>query len=121
MAEPKTNISLRIGFERMKYLDMANIAFAEQNWTGCRGYLDAFLETIPETTKAATEIKELLNEIETTRTNQRNELNNTIKNMGYLEQRDLTERGNTQIEIEYVHSQKTICWKVALTHGLFNE
>ena len=121
MVESKVNPSRRLGFERMKYLDMANLAFAEQNWIGCRGYLDAFLETIREDTATADKIKQEFDVIEQERKEQKKQLEDEVSSMGFLEQRDMMERGNTQIEMEYVHSQKTVCWKVAITDGLFNE
>ena len=121
MVESKVNPGRRLGFERLKYLDMANLSFAEQNWIGCRGYIDAFLETIVEESKAADMIKEQFADVEADRKEQQSTLDEKATSLGYLEQRDLMERGKLQIEMEYVHSQKTVCWQVALEMKLFED
>ena len=110
-----------IGHLRSKYLDLASISFAQEKYTIAKGYIDAFLETIDETKPAGKTIKKEFDIIHTRKKQQLKELESSVENMGYLEQRDITNEGHESIEINSIHDMKMICWKVAMGEGLFNE
>lgn len=109
----------RMGQERWKYLDMANMSFAAGAYIETNGYITAFLETIKDGSKEANEIQKEFDEIEETRKKQRDDLEAQIKDLGYLEQNDIRSKGRDQIEIEAIYNRKTVCWTVAMNNGLF--
>jgi len=109
-----------IGHLRIKYLDLANISFAQNNYTIAKGYIDDFLDTIDEKTDEGKEIKNEFDIIMQRKKRQLNELDTSVKNMGYLEQKDITNDGRESIEINTIHDMKEVCWRVALKGGLFN-
>lgn len=110
----------RMGQERWKYLDMANLCFASGEYGRTRGYIEAFLETVDENTEVGKRFKTEFDRIELDRRSNHNKLEKDIEPLGYLEQRDLRERGREQIEIDAIYEQKTVCWTLSLQHGLFN-
>jgi len=111
----------RIGLERMKYLDFANMSFAAGEFIKTKGYTQAFLETIKEESKSAKKITDDFDKIEEDRLKKIKDLEEQIEHLGYLEQKDYRNKGRDQIEIEAIYEQKTICWAVSLQDGLFNE
>ena len=44
-----------------------------------------------------------------------------MKDKGELEKTDIRNQGEIEIQIEALHDKKTICWVVALKHGLLHE
>jgi len=118
--DSKTGGIRRLGQERWKYLDMANMAFSAQNWTAVEGYIKAFLETIKDDSSEAKEIKIEFDRIDRERKMRFDELQRDIAHLGFLEQRDVLNNGREQIEIEAIHNRKAMCWTVALNNGLFN-
>lgn len=111
----------RMGQERWKYLDMANMSFAAGDPISCKGYVEAFLETIKEDSDEATKIKQEFNQIEAERLKKHNDLEAQIKDLGYLEMQDYQNRGKQQIEVDAIYEMKTVCWTVAIDGGLFSE
>ena len=111
----------RIGQERWKYLDMSTMAFAAGDYIQTEGYLKGFLDTIKNDSEEGNFLKGEFDRIELEKRNKLKDLEEQIRNLGYLEQRDYQERGRTQIEIEAVHNRKTVCWTTAMQMGLFND
>ena len=109
-----------IGHLRIKYLDLANISFAQNNYTIAKGYVDDFLETIDETTDEGKELKKEFDIITARKNKQLKELETSVANMGYLEQKDIKNDGRESIEINCIHDKKSVCWRIALKGGLFN-
>ena len=109
-----------MGQERWKYLDMANMSYAAGDFISCNGYLSAFLETIVTDSEAGKQIKEEFDHIEIDRRKKNQELESKVKDLGYLEQRDILTRGKEQIEIEAIYNKKAVCWTISMQHGLFN-
>ena len=118
MTEQKTGLR-RMGQERWKYLDMASLSFAAGEYLNTKGYIEAFLETIEENSKAAIEITELFDAIETERTKARQDLADQKKEWGELEKADIGNKAILQIEINAIYEKKAACWTTALKHGLF--
>ncbi len=110
----------RMGQERWKYLDMANMSFIAGDYLATNGYIKAFLETIPEETDEAREITKEFNRIEADRKRLHVELEEQAKNLGYLEKGDILTKGREQIEIDAIMNRKTVCWTVAMKYGLFS-
>lgn len=109
-----------IGLLRAKYLDLANVTFTQEQYNACEGYIDSFLETIPEGGKPADVIKTEFDKIEHRKNKQRKELNEFLKDKGELERTDIKLQGEKDIVIEGLHDKKTVCWMVARDNGLFN-
>ena len=109
----------RMGTERWKYLDMANLSFAAGEFVNCNGYINAFIETIDETCPESKELKDDLDSIEEKRRKQIQDLINETEELGYLEQKDIRTNGRERIEIDVVHDRKTVCWTLAIKYGLF--
>lgn len=120
MTENKQSGIRRMGQERWKYLDMANMSFANGDCVAADGYIKAFLETIKEDSPEAKEVKIEFDRIERERKIRINELNSDTEHLGYLEQRDVRNKVREQIEIDATYSRKTVCWTIALNAGLFN-
>lgn len=105
----------------MKYLDSANVTFAQSNYIQSDGYLKAFIDTIPEKTKAAMDLRIELDLINTRRKHQIEQLQAHIKTLGYLEAKDTENRGREEIEINTIHDKKVSCWRISMLEGLFND
>jgi len=111
----------KIGHLRIKYLDMANIGFAQQQYTNAEGFINDFVDTIDEKSKSGNEIKTEFDRCVDRRNKQLNKLKEKIQGLGYLEQKDIDTQEREQIEINFIHDKKEICWRIALNNGLFNE
>ena len=118
MTEQKTGLR-RMGQERWKYMDMANLSFAAGEYLNAKGYIDAFLETVEEGSEAAKEITVLFDEIDIERTKARQSLEDQKKEWGELEKADIGNKAILQIEINAIYERKAACWTMALKHGLF--
>jgi hypothetical protein len=118
MTDVKTPV-YKLGQVRYKYLDLANMAFAQGHFPECVEYINAFLETVKDETDAGMKIKEEFDRIEMDRRLNVKKLAEEIKDLGYLEQRDANNLGRERIELEAIHDRKTVCWTVSLTNGLF--
>ena len=110
----------RMGMERWKYLDMANMSFAGGHYGETRGFIEAFLETIKEDSEEGKILQSRFNDIEIVRRQRVQDLEKESKNWGYLEQEDGNDLRRS-IEIDAVYDQKTACWTVAMARGLFEE
>lgn len=124
MADVKTPV-YKLGQVRYKYLDSANMAFIQeqhypQNLIACEKYIDSFIGTIADGTEEAKLITNEFNEIEQARRNNLKQLNEEIKDLGYLEQKDTKDRGQLEIETNATLSRKAFCWTLALNRGLFD-
>ncbi len=115
----KANGVFQIGLNRAKYLDIANMSFIQKNYDGVKESLNAFLDTIDENSDVAKEITEKFDEIYNARINQRIQLEENIKNNGFLEQSIQGNQGFSNIDIETLHSMKALCWAIAQKYGLF--
>ena len=110
-----------IGHLRIKYLDLANISFAQNSYIIAKGYIEDFLDTIDKDTSEGKEIKTEFDVIHTRKKNQLKELEKSVENMGYLEQKDISNDGRESIEINAIHDMKEVCWRIALKGRLFDE
>jgi hypothetical protein len=110
-----------IGHLRLKYLDSANVTFAQSNFIQSEGYIKAFIDTIPEKTKAYMDLRIELDQINTRRKKQLEQLQTHLKTLGYLESKDTENRGREEIEINAIHDKKVACWRISLSEGLFND
>ena len=119
MVETKTIGKKRIGQERWKYLDMANMSFAAGDYIATDGYIKAFLETIKNDSEEAQIIRNEFDQIDFDRRKQLQDLQTQIKDMGYLEQADYDKEGRRQIEIEAIYNRTTVCWTLAVDNNLF--
>jgi len=119
MAEKMQTGLRRMGTERWKYLDMANISFAGGDYISCKGYINAFLETIEDGRPEAKEIRENLDSIEDKRRKLIQDLIKETEDIGYLEQSDIRHNARERIEIDAINDMKATCWIMALKYGLF--
>ena len=117
----KTMGDYSIGHLRMKYLDLANMTFTQQQYILCEGYLTSFMETVDDNSESSKKIKEGFDRIELQRRLALNQLMDHVKDMGELEKTDTKNQGELEITVEGLHDKKTICWTVALSQGLFHE
>jgi len=120
MPETKTTSMRRMGQERWKYLDMANLSFAAGAWFETKGYINSFLETIKDESDESKEIKTRFDEIEMERRTKIRDLEDQIKDLGYLEQKDYKNKGRDAIEVDAIHDQIAACWTVSMSAGLFS-
>jgi len=117
----ETKMDYSIGHLRIKYLDLANIAFAQNNYIGANGYIDSFLDTIKEETNSGQTIKKEFDKITFMKRQRLIDLTESVKELGYLEKKDVENGGKEEIEINTIHDKKEVCWRIAMKEGLFNE
>ena len=117
MSDEKTTYS--IGHLRMKYLDLANITFAQGNMQICKGHLDNFLDTVDEESEAGKQIISEYKMVDARRKKLIEQLKTKMEDMDYLEKKDMENRGMTEIEVDAIHDCKEICWRIGLKMGLF--
>jgi len=120
MSEVKTG-TYSIGLNRAKYLDLANLNFIKDNYDGVKESINAFLDTIEEDSPAGKYITDKFDEIYNVRMKQRAELEHTISDAGFLEQSMTGNQGFFHIDIEALHSMKSICWSASHKFGLLYE
>lgn len=110
-----------MGHLRIKYLDLANMAFAQNNFIAANGYIKDFLDTVEDDTDASNEIKTEFDKVIKIKKQSIDEIRKDAENLGYLEKKDFENRGREDTEINAIHDMKEICWRVALSTGLFND
>jgi len=108
-----------VGHLRIKYLDLSNMAFAQNNYIAADGYIKDFLDTVKDDTDAAATITKEFDKIVNRKKKSLEELHKSTLNLGFLEQKDIVDEGKTTIEINAIHDKKEVCWMVALKEGLF--
>jgi len=112
-------LAYTIGHTRFKYLSEANDAFARGNFSHCKSILlSNFLDTIPEESEAGKEIKTELDRCYKIRAGYLKELQETVKNIGYLEEKDLEEEREV-LERNLILDVKSALWRIALKYNLF--
>jgi len=109
------------GHIRRKYLDLANMSFAQNNFIAAKRYIDSFLDTIPENNKASDDIKKEFDKVILIKNQRITEIKKDAENLGYLEKKDFENNGREEAEINVIHDMKEICWRVASDNGLFND
>ncbi|MBD3321810.1 MAG: hypothetical protein GF350_12005 [Chitinivibrionales bacterium] len=108
-----------IGHLRIKYLDLANVKFAQNDPVTAKGFIDDFLDTIDEESESGKKIKSELDQLYLRKQNQLVQLKETADELSYLEKEDTMNRGRTEIEINHIHDIKEVCWRAAMKYGLF--
>jgi len=117
MVEAKIDYS--IGHLRMKYLDLANIKFAQGDFISCKGFINNFLDTVKDESPAGISIKIEFDKINNMIKQQIRDMEIGMGNLGWLEKRDYETKGREEIEINKIHDMKEICWRIGLKEGLF--
>jgi len=108
-----------IGHLRIKYLDLANMSFAQGNYSAAHGYIDDFLDSVDDSSVAGKIIKEEFDSINIRKKSQIDELHKVSDSLRYLEQKDTVDPQRESIEINALHDMKEVCWRVGLKEGLF--
>ena len=106
---------------RMKYLDLANMNFAQGNYPLSDGYVKDFLDTIDGSGEISKQITREFDDITGRKQKDKERLTEFVNTLGYLEQKDVRDRGMEEIEINAIHDKKNVCWTIALKEGLFND
>ncbi len=117
--EAKTDYS--IGHLRIKYLDLANINFAQNDPVTAKGFVDDFLSTVDGDSEAGKKLKIEFDLITNRKQKQIHELKAKAETLSYLEKKDTLEKGRVEIEVNSIHDLKEACWRIAMQYGLFNE
>lgn len=111
----------KIGKIRCDMLVNADFKYAEGNYISCNAFIDNFLQTIDEKSKAGKMIIQEFDKIYDDIMLQFRELAGSKKNVGSLESIDIDTTGREKIEIELISKKKEVCWRISMTEGLFNE
>jgi len=117
----EVGMSYSVGHMRIKYLDLANMSFAQGNYLQCKGYIDNFLDTIDENSDVGKEIKKEFDKIYLNKRRVDEVIESQVKNLGYLERKDFEDSAKLENEVNTIHDLKEICWRVSLKNGLFYE
>ena len=121
MGDTNTLIDFGIGHIRKKTLDLANFGFAQGNYKVCKGYVDAFINTLDEDSVAGKMLKVEFNKAYANFSFLSNKLEQEIKKLGYLERQDYEEPAKNEIIFEHIHDRLAICWRISLKYKLFDE
>ena len=115
----KTDYS--IGHLRIKYLDLANNYFAQQQYIIANGFIDDFIGTIDEKSTSGIDIKLEFDNLNRIKKERLQTLKETAEKLGYLEKKDFENNERENIEINNIHDKKAICWRISMRDGLFND
>lgn len=116
-----TTTEYRIGHIRLKYLDLANICFAQENYPIAEGYIDDFLATIDENSETGQLLKTEFDRVSKIKKDNLQILKDKVQSLSYLKKKDIADKGYDEIEINFIHDKKEICWSIAMQKGLFYE
>lgn len=120
MVDKKEGVS-NIGNTRWKYLDFANIYFAQGQLKQCNDFIDAFIQTLDEKTEAGKSVKKEFDDVYKNKINIESAVEEKVKNMGYLERKDFEDMARRELELETLQNLKSACWRISLQYGLFFE
>jgi len=121
MSEKKTGMDYSIGHLRIKYLDLANLSFAQGDHLQCKGYIDSFIDTIDAESGSGQKIKKEFDDVYRNRDTIANHLEQEVKKLNYLERQDYEQAAKNEINIDSLLDLKAICWRISLKDGLFHE
>jgi len=121
MSDKTSSMDFSIGHIRMKYLDLANLSFAQGNYSQCKGYIDSFVDTLDEDSVGGQAIKKEFDKIFANRDKLADQLEQEIKKLGYLERQDYETAAKSEVNIDSLHDLKAVCWRISLKDGLFYE
>lgn len=119
----KNNIGMNysVGHARIKYLDLANMSFAQGNYIQCKGYVDNFLDTVDKESESGKTLKKEFDKIYANKKKVEDAIDEQVKKLGYLEKKDFEDGAKAENEINTIHDLKETCWRIALKDGLFYE
>ena len=109
------------GHLRRKYLDMANMSFAQSKYITSKQYILSFVDTVKEGSKASDEIKAEFDKAVKIKNDRIDEIKKEASTLGYLERNDFEKDAKMEAEVNAVHDMKEICWCIADRNGLFND
>jgi len=121
MVDKNIGMDYSIGHIRIKYLDLANMSFANGNYLQAKGYIDNFLDTVKEDSTSGKEIRDEFDKLFDNKQKIEESITEKTKTLGYLERKDFEDSAKTEIEVNNIHDIKEICWRIALKNGLFHE
>ena len=121
MSDKTGGMDYSVGHIRMKYLDLANLSFAQGNYSQCKGYIDSFIDTVDEESTGGKTIKGEFDKIYHNRSLQETQLEEEINKLGFLERKDYEDAAKSEININSLHDLKAVCWRISLKDGLFYE
>lgn len=117
----KTGGVFQVGLNRVRYLDLANMHFIQQNYDAVKESLYAFLDTIDDESEPGRYIIEQFDLLYDERKRQREELECKIADSGFLEQSITGNNGFMNIDLEILHGMKAVCWTASQKFGLLYE
>jgi GDP-D-mannose dehydratase len=121
MTETKETTTYSIGVTRMKYLDLANMSFAQGNLGQCKSYIDSFMDTIKEETEAGKQLKKEFDEVYLHKKNVEDAAEKKATTLGWLEKGDFEDMIRQELNFDTIHNLKSICWMACMKYGLFFE
>lgn len=110
----------RIGHLRLKYLDLANISFAQREYTNAEGQVKNFMSTIDANSPEGKQIKEEFDKVVQMKRESIRALKQQAEGLSYLAKKDINDAID-ELEIHALHDKKNICWSVSMQKGLFYE
>ena len=113
----------KIGQERYKYLDLANMAFARMNIEGfreCEGFISAFESTLEAGSEAKREFLKIKEQIDNEKVEAIRDWENWKQGLNYWAQYDAQPRREI-IEIKSLEALKEACFAIGKRYGLFND
>ena len=109
------------GHVRRKYLDLANMYYAQGSYPIAERFVNDFIGTIPEDKPAAKKIRDEFNKIAAKKRKEIGELERYVESLGYLEKKDVMTDGRSNIEINAIHDKMVASWIIAEKESLFND
>lgn len=118
-----TDKSITVGVKRLEYLDIANKSYSAGDYDSMESYIEDFLFTIQENSKAdgdlKTRFKDIDDKIKKTITDKEAEIINSKVSIN--EATDQLQFTKNYAGIKGLKEKLNACWQVALINGLFHE
>jgi len=114
----------KIGQERYKYLDLANMTYANarelSDYRTPIGFMDAFEFTLEPGSEAKKEYLRKKEEVEVEKTENIRQWEKWKEGLTYFEQSDVSLQRD-RIEIAAIAKKLDCCWDISKRYGLFND
>lgn len=121
MVDRKIGGSYNVGQVRMNWLDFSNMYFAQGNFIECKRAIDNFLDTVKDDGVSGKDIKKEFDVVFAHKKKVEDEVEEKRHEMGFLEEKNFVDTMRSNLEIDTIHELKSICWRICLRDGLFNE
>ena len=110
-----------IGAKRLEYLDLANKSFSSGNYSQANAFLESFMTTVRDESSMAKDIAKEFDSIEKKKMETWNATVVETEKMDSWTQSETRDDARTALSLAVLQDKIDCCWKVAMSHGAFND